>query len=51
MLKCKMSCGPDNIPTELVKDHIGVLLKPMWFTYNFILKTNTFPKILKMSRI
>lgn len=50
-LKNKLTCGPDNIPSLIVKDCIHVLLEPLTYIFNLILKTHVYPEQWKISRV
>lgn len=50
-LKPKMSCGPDNIPSFIVKDTISVLARPLCKIFNLSLKRGVYPECWKVSKI
>nr|CAI5870437.1 unnamed protein product [Callosobruchus analis] len=50
-LKNKLTSGPDNIPSLLVKDCIYVFAKPLLSIFNLSVTTNTFPDTWKLSRV
>ena len=50
-LKNKMTCGPDNIPSFLVKDCAYVLAQPLCMLFNLSLKQNTFPDVWKAASV
>lgn len=50
-LKNKPTAGHDQIPSFLVKDCGGILVKPLTIIFNLILKSSVFPDVWKISRI
>lgn len=50
-LKNKMTSGPDNIPSFIIKDCIGVLAVPLRILFNLALKTKTFPSRWKVAKV
>lgn len=49
-LKPKLTSGPDNIPSFVVRDCL-VFAKPLGIIYNLCLQTSTFPSLWKLSKI
>lgn len=50
-LKNKMTSGPDNVPSFIVKDCIRILANPLATIYNLILKTGIFPDAWKEAKV
>lgn len=50
-LKAKTTMGPDEIPSFLLRDCAIILAKPIAFLFNFALKENIFPDVLKISKV
>jgi Reverse transcriptase (RNA-dependent DNA polymerase) len=50
-LKDKHTSGHDNIPSFFARDCAYVLAKPLQVIFNTALKTNTFPKLWKVSKV
>lgn len=50
-LKNKLTSGPDNIPSFLVKDCIGAFAKPLCTIFNLIMNTTVFPSQWKESKV
>lgn len=49
--KGKFTCGPDNIPSFLLKDCHLIFAQPLHHIFDVILKSNNFPKCWKTSKI
>lgn len=50
-LKNKSTCGIDNIPSFLVKDCRIVFIRPLFYLYNLIFSSSTYPDVWKVARI
>lgn len=50
-IKGNFTCGPDAIPSFLVKDCVSCLMMPLKQIYNMILTKKLFPRVWKRSRI
>lgn len=50
-LKPKITAGPDEIPAFLLRDCRHALAKPLSIIFNICLRTSTFPKLWKHSRV
>ncbi|XP_030765285.1 uncharacterized protein LOC115889440 [Sitophilus oryzae] len=50
-LKDKLTAGPDEIPSFLIRDCASVLAEPLTFIFNVAIKTATFPECWKTSKI
>lgn len=50
-LKCGKAMGHDNVPAYILKGCKDILVQPLCYLFNLALKTNTFPDVLKESRI
>jgi hypothetical protein len=50
-LKGIFSSGYDEIPKMLVKESIQFIIKPLTFTFNFILSSGTFPNLMKIAKV
>lgn len=50
-LKNKMSSGPDNIPSFLVKDCSHVIVTPLKIIFNLSLNNQSFPRIWREARV
>lgn len=50
-LKPKLTSGPDNIPSFVVRDCAAVFAKPLCLIFNLSLQTSTFPQCWKQSKI
>ena len=50
-LKPKLTQGPDNIPSFIIKDCAEAFAAPLCIIFNLSLKTNTFPNNWKLARI
>lgn len=50
-LKPKHSVGPDGIPPFMAKDCASVLASPLLHIFNMCLRTNTYPKEWKVTRV
>ena len=50
-LKSDLSCGPDNIPSLLVRDCAHVFAVPLAILYNFCIQSGSFPDRWKMTNI
>lgn len=49
-LKNKMLSGPDSVPCFIIKDCANILVTPLQYIFNLIIKSSTFPEIWKVSR-
>lgn len=50
-LKNKMTAGPDQVPSFLIKDCSGALTEPLLIICNLAIQTSTFPDLWKTARI
>nr|CAH7714539.1 unnamed protein product [Callosobruchus chinensis] len=50
-IKNKLTSGPDQIPSFLVKDCISTLVKPLKIIFNLILKNSIFPDTWKIAKV
>nr|CAH7749762.1 unnamed protein product [Callosobruchus chinensis] len=50
-LKNKMTSGPDQIPSFLVKDCIKIFVTPLKYLFNLILNTTVFPDKWKAAKV
>ena len=49
--KNNTTCGPDEIPSFLLRDCATIFAKPLTMLFNLILKTQSFPNIWKQTKI
>lgn len=50
-LKNKMTSGPDQVPSFIVKDCIGAFLKPLLIIFNLCTTMSTVPKLWKRAKV
>ena len=50
-LKPKNSCGPDNISTNLLKQILPIIIKPVCYLFNLSLQTGYIPAELKTAKV
>lgn len=50
-LKPKMTHGPDDIPSFIIKDCAQAFVTPLYIIFNLALQTNTFPDQWKLAKI
>lgn len=50
-LKPRLTCGPDLVPSFLIRDCAAVLCHPLTKLYNLALRSNTFPSMWKVGRV
>nr|CAH7762497.1 unnamed protein product [Callosobruchus chinensis] len=50
-MKNKFTCGPDGIPSFLIRDCAPVFSLPLTKIYNLCIKTNSFPVVWRESNV
>jgi retron-type reverse transcriptase len=50
-MSCKKSCGPDELPISIFKNHGQLLSKPLQYLFNLSLKQGIVPTSLKIAKV